>query len=160
MWHLTFTHDCLQRDSRESSLSSIWGSSHLGNNTLHNIRGVGWGSNTAGKGTLCSVSWGHSAFSLLPPFFLPGRLVSFQVMKLSFSVVDTLLCPFSISFPLDLQIWKQIHFNDLSQFKLGFLLFQPKASKPIMFVSLSTPEHPEGIQYILVGKERHKKKEN
>lgn len=27
-----------------------------------------------------------------------------------------------------------------------------------MFVSLSTPEHPEGIQYILVGKERHKKK--
>lgn len=51
-----------------------------------------------------------------------------------------------------------MHFNDLSQFNLGFLLFQPKASKPIMCVSLSTPEHPEGVQYILVGEERYKKR--
>lgn len=126
--------------------------------TLHSIRGVGWGSNTAGKGTLCSESWGHAAFSLLPPLFLQGGLVSLQVMKLSFSVVDTLLCPSSISFPLDLRIWKQIHFNDLRQFNLGSLLFQRKPPKPIMFVSLSTPEHPEGVQYILVGEERHNKR--
>lgn len=130
-WYLMVIHDYLCRGPRESSLPSNWGSFHLRNNILHKYSGEGVGLQHWRERHHCLDNLRTLPFpSLLGPF-PHGGLISHQSLSLAF-LQSTLFCcltVLSLVPPDGFAYLKTNPFQWFKSFKLGFLLFYPKASK-------------------------------